>query len=695
MPTTLLDFVPKNQPARRVFPTNVWGGKTNSFTVPSGVSELKLTAVATGGGSGYNAGQTTSAMNGTGNNVIFARLNGVDPAFVSFAQQEATKGTFALGFAGKYASGSVVNYDSNQSINGANDMSIGAALGRMSGSYFNALDAIPWGIVVSSSSGGNNRLSTTIDGFNFTHTTITTSAPIVYSCVFGAAGQAMVAVGATANSNLYYTSNYGETWTNLVGGVTTAVTRLRYLNGYWIAIIGGTTFNYIATPVTSAGVVSAWSTSTTLVAGIADIAWTGSVGVVTYANATNVQISAWASGAAPSGTWTTQAHGGDLAFDACENSPAGEVMLYKRNTATTSATSIRATSGAATTYNSVNLYGSTTSEKVCFENLKYLPFTSGAMWAMVGGTSAFVYTTTSAITPTLTKLAIAAASTGNTFANAVAINNLQYLGANYCSLGSTNGLGKYASAGVITASLNSAAQLSTEFGYVPTNIASPPVRVKKNGVEILKLLGGGTVGVGSYGVSAGGIGGGSLNQATPGPGIGPCGAGTWSSATLIVQKDGTAGMVTVLGASLYAGGGTFQTSGPYQAAPGSILLGAGGASGGAGYAHGGGGSLFSPGGSVSTSAVATATAPLTAMGQASSIGSYGKGNNGTTIVHASSYVGGGGGGQGCFQWPITVTAGDVITLEMPGCSGYIFYDGSTNMYLGMGGESFAFIEYQA
>lgn len=736
------------------FPTNPWGGSVKTFTVPAGVSQIKLTAVAVGGC--LAGASTTQGMNGTANNVIFARLNGTDPAFVSFATQ--VTGYLAIQHAGKYINGSILN-SAAAGINGSNDVSCGN-LARMNGNYFNAKDAIPWGIVVSQQAGTSGVISATTDGFNFTHTAVTVSASaILYSCVFGGNGQAMVAIGNTANANLYYTSNYGATWVNLAAVSVPTATRIRYLNGYWIALAGGTTFQYSNAPLNAAGAPVAWTASQTLTTGITDIAWTGTTAVVTYANATNAQISAWAAGAAPSGTWALQAHGGDLAFDTCESSPyvggatcsfatnvmtctvapttgafaigqvitsagvtagttitafgtgsgglgtytlsttpgtiaaqsctaGGEVILIKRNATFTSATSVRATFGSATTYNSPGFYAVATTEKLNYSALSYVPFTGGGMWVALGNNSTNAYYFTSAVYSTVAGSSLCAGTTGgNTLTNATAINNLQYLGSNYCSLGSTNGLGKYSSAGVITASLSTAAQLTTEFGYTDTTYWAPSVTIAKNGTTVLPLQGGGTSG----GATIPGTGGGNQyigNAASPGNG--PTGTGAVGGG-VPVGNGGTA--LVSAGTSTFAGGGTWNAqSAAYAPQPGALVPGASGGGGtAASYNAGGGASLFGAAGPQGPQP--TFSDPGTTYSASSRVGSYGAGANGAKVLTAT-YTQPAGGAQGCYQYSISCSPGDVFTLTLPGCY-YVMANGATGTNGGPGGESYAMIQYSA
>ena len=753
---------------KQEFKTNIWGGKTNTFTVPAGVSELKLTAVAPGGITLGSA--TTMAMNGSGNNVIFARMNGVDPALVTFSQQEAANGTFYIGMTGKYISGSILNTGGTQNINGfADTHTIGALTGRMAGSFFNPYDIKPWGLSISQDSSNNTQaIQSTTDGFNFTYNLLTTAASgaILYSCVFGGNGQAMVILG-TGGDQVFYTSDYGITWTTLTNtvafGGTTTYTRLRYVNGTWCIFSSATTFRYITNPVVS-GVVQAWTLSSAQSDLVRDVGWTGTTYVFPRGNTTNIYISSTLSG-----TFTSQAHGSDLAVNTCESSPyvggatgaisgttltitvapttgtfaigqpiygtgvtagtlitafgtgtggvgtytvsasqtvtsttisaGGEVVLAVHGTATTSATSIRATYGSATTYASVNLNAIATIA-LYYSSFSYVPFTSGGMWVFGGSTLGFK-TTTSAVNSalTLTNTGVGGTTTiGNQFSNGSVINNIQYLGTNYCSLGSNSGLGKFSSAGVITASLNTAAQLSAELGYVDTRQWAPSLGVLKNGTSILSLQGGGPPLAANGSIIYGGSGGGGLYRGGVGAGIGPCGMGTGPTSSAVAYstvRDGTAGVVSGIGSGAHAGGGTYQVSGVYQAVPNTLVPGASGSSWASPIALGGG-SLFSLGGSGSINQTLPWYGyPLTAFNSNNGIGKYGLGSGGITALSGVFY-GAGGGGQGCFQYSIPVTAGDIITLNMPGCMANIVVDGGAGTVPNViipAGESYAYIEY--
>lgn len=741
----------------QTFQTNPWGGTVQTFTVPAGVSQIRLTAVASGGC--LQGSATTAAINDVANNVIFARLNGTDPAFLVTSKASAT--LFSAQYSGKFIYGDVINGTAS-GVNGLNDVSTGT--GRMNGNYFNPLDAVPWGIVVSQgNSGASQVISATTNGFNFTHTPITTSSlPFIYSCVFGGAGQAMVAIGTTTNAsqNLWYTNNYGLTWTQLTNALSSAhVVRLRYLNGFWIGMNGvaPATFSYTASPVSATGSANVWSVSQSLATfGGTDIAWTGTTYVVAVANSTNVVI-----GTTLNGTWTAQAHGGDLAFDVAESSPyvggatgsisgttltitsapttgsfaigqpiygtgvtsgtlitalgtgtggtgtytvsasqtvasttisgGGEVVLFKTNTNPTSATSYRATFGAATTYNSINIFA-IAGYSMKYDASKYVPFSSGGMWVF-GGNSAFVQTTTSAVTVSLTNLATTLGSLGNTFTNATAINNIQYLGSNYCSLASTNGLGKFSAAGVITASLRTAAQLTTEFGYTSTVSWAPSFTIAKNGTTVLTLQGGGTVG--SSTTTTGGIGGGSSAPGSSVAGVGPTGTGGVGNATVanIVQATGNGGAVANV-STTYGGGGTWQfQSTTYAPKPNSLISGGGGSGSLANtQSGGGGGSLFCPAGAA-VGIVMTFSNPISAYNASQKIGLYGGGANAITVASGSNYASG-GGAQGCYQYSINCSPGDVFTLTMPGVA-YVFVNGTTQTNGGPGGESYAIIQYNA
>jgi hypothetical protein len=735
----------------QTFPTKPWGGTVQTFTVPAGVSQIKLTAVASGGCLAGSA--TTSEIVGAANNVIFARLNGTDPAFLVTSKVSTT--FFGAQYSGKFVYGDVTN-NSASGINGLNDVSTGS--GRMNGNYFNPLDAVPWGIVVSQASGTSQIISATTDGFNFTHTPITTSsAPKLWSVVFGANGCAIVVIGASSNV-LWSTSNYGLTWTATT--TPAQAERVRWLNGYWISFISTTSFNYILGTTLAASPTQAWSTSATFTGSITDIGWTGTTGVVTYSNSTNVQIFSWAAGAAPSGTPTVQAHGGDLAFDVAESSPyvggatgsisgttltitsapttgsfaigqpiygtgvtsgtlitalgtgtggtgtytvsasqtvasttisgGGEVVLFKTNTNPTSATSYRATFGAATTYNSINIFA-IAGYSMKYDASKYVPFSSGGMWVF-GGNSAFVQTTTSAVTVSLTNLATTLGSLGNAFANATAINNIQYLGSNYCHLGSTNGLGKFSAAGVITASLRTAAQLTTEFGYIDTTNWAPSFTIAKNGVTVLTLQGGGT---NKTTVTSGAGGGGNYPGVASGtnlPGVGPTGrGGVGASPPLLPTGNGGFTGVT---SGYNGGGGTWQfQSTTYAPQPNSIIPGASAAQGSNNNYSGGGGSLFCPAGNAVRSSNPTYTDPLIVYTASNKVGLYGGGADGLQVLSGSGY-GGGGGAQGCYQYVINCSPGDVFTLTLPGCA-YILAQGSTGTNGGPGGESYAIIQYNA
>jgi hypothetical protein len=731
-----------------------WGGTVQTFTVPAGVSQIKLTAVASGG---CLAGSTTTtAISNAANNVFFARLNGTDPAFLATAKVSTT--WFAAQYSGKFISGNVTN-NSASGINGLNDLSTGT--GRMNGNYFNPLDAVPWGIVVSQGNGGTTQvISATTDGFNFTHTQIpTASAPKLWSVVFGANGCAIVVIGASTDV-LWSTSNYGLTWTATTSPAQAE--RVRYLNGYWISFISTTSFNYILGTTLAASPTQAWSTSATFTGSITDIGWTGTTGVVTYSNSTNVQIFSWAAGAAPSGTPTTQAHGGDLAFNAAESSPyvggatgsisgttltitsaptvgtfdigepiygtgviagtlitakgtgtggigtytvsvsqtvasttisgGGEVVLFRHNGTMTSATSVRATNGAATTYVSWNLNAASPGGYLLYyDALKYIPFTSGGMW-MATNTFNRAMTQTSAVTGSTTNTTITASTTGNTFTNAVAINNLQYLGSNYCHLGSTNGLGKYSSAGVITASLSTAAQLTTEFGYTDTTNWSPSFTIAKNGVTVLTLQGGGT---NKTTVTSGAGGGGNYPGVASGtnlPGAGPTGRGGIGATTPLLPT-GNGGFTGVT-SGFNGGGGTFQfQSTTYAPQPNSIIPGASAAQGSSANYSGGGGSLFCPAGNAVRSGNPTFSNPLEVYTSSNKVGLYGGGADGLNVLTGTGY-GGGGGAQGCYQYVINCSPGDVFTLTLPGAA-YINAVGSTGTDGGPGGESYAIIQYNA
>jgi len=742
------------------FPTKPWGGTVQTFTVPAGVSQIKLTAVAVGGclAGAYNM----KAMNGTANNVFFARLNGVDPAFVSFANASSTY--FSHGMAGKYVYGSVLNSGA-AGINGSDDANTGA--GRMNGNYFNALDVKPWGIVVSQANATTQVLSTTTDGFNFTHTVISSNtSSILYSCVFGGNGQAMVNIGIT--SGVWYTNNYGATWANLTsvaafGGRT--VSRIRYLNGIWIAAdttVGGL-LNFSASPLSASGAVNAWTVTG---AGIAtsptDFAWTGSTYVAPFGSANNVYTCATING-----SWTTQAHGGDLAFDTCESSPyvggatcsfatnvmtctvapttgtfaigqvitsagvtagttitafgtgsgglgtytlsttpgtiaaqsctaGGEVLLFKRAQNSTSATSFRSTVGAATTYTSVNIYATLANQSGYYDGVKYLPFTGGGMWCICGSQGTII--TTSVSYPSFSTLGIGAP--GNTLTNATAINNLQYLGGNYCSLGNNNGLGKYSAAGVITASLSTSGQLTTEFGYTDTTYWAPSVTVAKNGVNVLTLQGGGTANAASNsGAGGGGQYPGSSAYVTS-PGVGVTGIGGVSSTVTPYTSTPATGNGGGVGGNVntaykLGGGGTSNIySVPYAPLPNTIVPGASGASSGDSnyYVNGGGGSLFAAAGAGGIFSP-TFSDPASVFYASAKIGSYGGGANGAKVLTTTTYAAA-GGAQGCYKYSINVSPGDVITLTLPGCC-YVYANGATGTTGGPGGESYAMIQYNA
>ncbi len=753
------------------FPTKPWGGTVQSFTVPAGVKQIKLSAVGVGGCLAGSA--TTSAMNAAYNNAIFARLNGIDPPFVSFAKPSSTY--FSIGLSGKFVYGSIFNSEA-AGINGSGDVS---SSGRMNGSYFNALDAIPWGISVSQGTGAAQIISTTKDGFNFTHTAITTSnSPTLLSCVFGGNGQAMVALGADSTGtgdNLWYTNNYGATWKNLAGAYSGfPILRVRYLNGYWIAGSNSVAvLKYTSNPLTASGGVAAWASTAAITGGATvDIGWTGTTAVLVYENATNVQISPWAAGEAPSGTWTTQAHGGDLIFTVCESSPyvggatcsfatnqmtctvapttgafaigqvitsagvtagttitafgtgagglgtytlstspgtiaaqsctaGGEVVLFKQGTGLASAASIRATFGAATTYNSVgNVFAITGAGGTRYDGLKYLPFTSGGMWAIGNSNYSGVVTTVSAVYATLNVTSITTNISGNTLTNATAINNLQYLGSNYCSLATSNGLGKYSAPGVVTASLNSAAQLTAEFGYTDTTKWAPSFSIARNGVEVLALQGGGTTN--AFSGSTSGAGGSGQYQGVPGgvPGTGPTGAGGKSqtvSPYTPAPSSGNGGAVVgnVNTPLASGGGGTWQfQSTTYQPTPDTIIPGASGAGyGGISYClTGGGGSLFSPGGSVYPIDTIY-NSPGNTYRISNRLGSYGGGAHGAAVL-TSTFYGAGGGAQGCYKYSIPCEPGDVFTLTLPGAC-YVNANGATGTDGGPGGESYAIIQYNA
>jgi hypothetical protein len=670
---------------QQAFRTNVWGGSTQTFTVPDDISggKIRLSACAVGGSLAASA--TSQSMDGTANNVFFARLNGIDPPFIGYAKASSTY--FSAQWFGKYCYGDIIN-SAVVGINGAGDLSNGA--GRMNGNYFNALDVTPWGIVVSQTTGTSQRIGATTDGFNFTFTTITTSAaPVLYSCVFGGNGEAMIAIGTTANSNLYYTNDYGSTWKNLVGGVTTAVTRIRYLNGYWIAITGAsTTFKYTNSPLTG-NAVNAWSTSQTLVSGTADIGWTGTTGVVTYSEATNVQISSWAAGAAPSGSWATQAHGGNLAFDTCE-SGNGEVLLFKNATATTSATSVRATSGAATSYTSVNVFGATASEQLAYDSTKYIPFASGGMWVLMGAASAFVYPIAT-LASAIVRVATTVLSAGNTLTNATAINNIQYLGSNYVHLGSSNGLAKWSAASAVTCSLSTAAQLTAEFGYWDNVYRAPSFTIYKTGRPVLSLEGGGNANAGAIGSGTKGTGGGSPHYTTTSNnGIGPTGIGMGTPGnTNILVRSGNGGLAM---STTTAGGGTYNYTDPnFKPNANTLIPGGSGGQSGAGPI-GGGGSLFSNASIVSANAP-TFSIPSEVFSLSTGIGTPGRGANGLNYLTAS-VSGAAGGAEGCYEYEIPCVPGDVFTLEMPGAM-YVFANGATGTNGGPGGESYAIIKWEA
>lgn len=736
----------------QTFPTKPWGGTVQTFTVPAGVSQIKLTAVAVGGCLAGSA--TTSAISNAANNVIFARLNGTDPAFLVTSKVSTT--FFGAQYSGKFIYGSVLNGTAS-GVNGLNDVNTGS--GRMNGNYFNPLDAVPWGIVVSQASGTSQVISATTDGFNFTHTPITTSSsPKLWSVVFGANGCAIVVIGASSNC-LWSTSNYGLTWTATT--TPAQAERVRWLNGYWISFISTTTFSYILGTTLAASPTQTWSTSATFTGSITDIGWTGTTGVVTYSNSTNVQIFSWAAGTAPSGTPTVQAHGGDLAFNVAESSPyvggatgsisgttltitvapttgsfaigqpiygtgvtagtlitargtgtggvgtytvsasqtvasttisgGGEVVLFKTNTNPTSATSYRATFGNATTYNSINIFA-IAGYSMKYDASKYVPFSSGGMWVF-GGNSAFVQTTTSAVTVSLTNLATTIGSLGNALTNNTEINNLQYLGSNYCHLGSTNGLGKFSAAGVITASLRTDAQLTTEFGYTDTTNWSPSFTIAKNGTTVLTLQGGGNVG--SSTTTTGGIGGGSSTPGSAVAGVGPTGTGGVGNATVasIVQATGNGGAVANV-STTYGGGGTWQfQSTTYAPQPNSLIPGGGGSGSLANtQSGGGGGSLFCPAGAAVGIAM-TFSNPISAYNASQKIGLYGGGANAITVASSSTYASG-GGAQGCYQYSINCSPGDVFTLTLPGVA-YVFVNGTTQTNGGPGGESYAIIQYNA
>ena len=740
----------------QIYPSYAWGGKVSSFTVPAGVSRIKLTAVAVGGS--LAGSTTTSAISGTANNAIFARLNGTDPAFLVTSKQSSTY--FSAQYSGKYIYGSIINSEVN-GINGNGDVTTGT--GRMNGNFFNPLDSTPWGIVVSQSSGTDQVISTTIDGFNFTHTAITTSSsPILYSCIFGGNGQAMVVIGTTANNGMmYYTQNYGATWVNLLASMSAfQATRVRYLNGTWIAFInsGNTKCYYTTAPLASDGVtVSAWTSSTVQSLSLCDVGWTGLNYVFATTNATNVKISLTLSG-----TYTSQAHGSDVTPDTCESSPyvvgatgsiaattltitvapttgsfaigqpiygtgvtagtlitalgtgtggtgtytvsasqtvssttitaGGEVVLFSSGATTISATSFRATFGAATTYNSVNVFALAGAQPYYYEAVKYIPFTSGGMWMIGAASSPFLSTLTSAINSSITQLTVSAAMDGNLLANANSINNIQYLGINYCSLGSTNGLGKYSSAGVVTASLRSAAQLTTEFGYTSTVSWSPSFTIAKNGTTVLTLQGGGTT------LSpTGSIGGGGqysgITSDSYSRGNGPSGAGGLGNATATnilppTGNGGVAGQTT--GAN--GGGGTWSAlGGPYAAQPNTIVPGASGGYGASGVNGGGGGSLFA-GAGIGLTAVPTQTSPFATYVASQRVGAYGGGANSAKILSSTGTFAA-AGAQGCYKYELACTAGDVFTLTLPGCS-YVFANAAVGTTGGPGGESHSIIEYE-
>ena len=742
-----------NAPAiiSQIYPSYAWGGKVSSFTVPAGVSTIKLTAVAVGGSLAGSA--TTSTIDSTANNAIFARLNGTDPAFLVTSKQSSTY--FSALYSGKYIYGSITNAEAN-GINGNGDVT---SSGRMNGNFFNPSDSTPWGIVVSQGSGTSQVISTTIDGFNFTHTAITTSAaPILYSCVFGGSGQAMIAIGATGSGgNIFYTDNYGATWT-AQSGLTSSPDRLRYLNGFWISIVGSVSnFEYTATPKNGV-VTTAWSTSSTFAGSLGgyDIAWTGTNYVVACADPlVNV-------GSTLNGTWATQASGGDLNFNVCESSPyiagatgsiattvltitvapttgsfaigqpiygtgvtagtlitalgtgtggtgtytvsasqtvssttitaGGEVVLFRHQEALTSATSLRATFGAATTYNSVgDITASIASNQLRYDACKYLPFTSGGMWGFCG-TATKIVTTTSAVYATLATTNLTVATTGNPFTNANAILNIQYLGSNYCSLGDSNGLGKYSSAGVVTASLSTAAQLTTEFGYTSTIYWSPSFTIAKNGTTVLTLQGGGTTRSPTGSIGGGGQYSGITSDLRS-RGNGPSGAGGIGDATItnILPPTGNGGAAgQTSGAN--GGGGTWSAlGGPYAAQPNTIVPGASGGYGANSINGGGGGSLFA-GAGIGTTAEPTYSSPFATYVASQRVGAYGGGANSAQILSATGTFAA-AGAQGCYKYELACTAGDVFTLTLPGCA-YVFANGGTGTTGGPGGESYSIIEYE-
>ena len=657
----------------KFFTTTVWGGSVQSFTVPPGVSQIKLTAVAVGG---CLAGSTTtSGMNGAANNVIFARLNGIDPPFVSFAKSSTF---FSIGLAGKYVYGSIINSDAS-GINGDGDVS---NTSRMSGNYFNALDVNPWSIVVSQGNTTAQQLSTSTDGFNFTHTTISTStAPILYSCVFGGNGQAMVAIGNTANSNVYYTANYGEKWTNLINyGVPTRTSRLRYLNGTWIACTGSdSAFFFTTTPISATGLVNVWVTSNAMPAALLprDVGWTGTTYIVAMGNATNVAICTTLTG-----TWVNQAHGGDLSFNTCE-SGNGEVLLFENGPSLTSATSLRGTSGTATNYNSINAFAVSNSG-LKYDAAKSIPFISGGMWVL-GNVGTSLKTTTSVVTASINSLAIITPINGNTLVNNTAVNNVQYIGSNYCSLGSTNGLGKFSSAGVLTANLSTATELTTEFGYISTVLRSPDFVIAKNGTEVLQLQGGGTANVNLSGKGGGKGGGNSVSGSSGGRGQ----SGIGSASTLLPLGNG--GGTGYSGT--YGGGGTWNAkSMMYAPQENSLVPGASGGGSSNAVTSGGGGSLFSMS-NTPPSSTPTYSLPALVFNRSTNIGSPGGGAHGVNVLATTAYSAG-GGAEGCYKYSLDCLPGDTFTLTLPGAC-YVYADGSNGTNGGPGGESYAMIQYNA
>lgn len=666
----------------QAFPANTWGGKTHSFTVPAGVSKLKATAVAAGGCLG-GAGSMGSLDSG-GNNLIFARTNGIDPFFMVTATPSTSY--MNLNILGTQVTGVVIN-SAIAGVNGAGDMSV---YGRMHGNYFNAADTVPWGISVSQSGSTNASLiiSSTTDGFNYTHAKYgagLTSPPStsfwIASVVFGGDGEAIVVPGSS--NYFYHTSNYGATWTTIVNSTAIASTqgyRLRYLNGIWVMLTTNTSFYYTTAPT-----AGAW-TGKALGERLYDIGWTGTTYVGAYANSTNVYRCATLGG-----TWVTQPHGGNRSFDVVE-SGNGEVLLLCSSDACVSAASMCASSGGATTWVPVSPFSAGVTY---YDAAKYIPFASGGRWVIGLDSGTTMYSRPSLLSGAATAFTTGTTITGNALSNGTAINNIQWCGGDYVHLGHSNGLGKYSAAGGITTSLQTSAQLTAEFGFSASTTRSSGLTITRGGATLLHLHGGG-----AGGTNAGAGGGNGYPSPGTGRGNGPGGSGGLSAPTAGFSQmpSGNAGFgaLTANGAVANGGGGVPNLMGGIGITPLPNTKVPGASGGGSLFSTsngcgGGGGSLFAPAGNGYVAGSSGYADPATVFNASSRIGSPGGGAHGAWVGSTTCYSAG-GGGEGCYRYEIDVTPGDVLTINVPGVA-YVY--ASANATSGApGGEGFCMFEWE-